>query len=172
MQVILAPARIPVPGRSTKDREPVIGRGSVRFGVGPDIPVGFRVIEGLSTLGKPRVLVRCMAQHQIDHHFQPKGRGSVNHCIKIRERPEHRVHIAVIGHIIAKILHRRSEKRRNPNRVDPKRGDIRQALHDAQQIADTVPVTVLKRARIDLIDHRAAPPFALNRWPRIWVYCL
>ena len=43
--------------------------------------------------------------------------------------------------------------------VDAERGDVVEPPHDAGQVADAVAVAVLKGARIDLIDHPAAPPF-------------
>ena len=44
VQVILAPPRVPGPGRSAEYGLPIIGRRPVRLCVGPDVPVGSRII--------------------------------------------------------------------------------------------------------------------------------
>ena len=48
------------------------------------------------------------------------------------------------------------------HRIDAEIGDIVQPLDDAGKIADAVAIGILKRARIDLIDYRAAPPFGIG----------
>ncbi len=78
--------------------------------------------------------------------------------VEILERAEHGVDRAVVLDVVAVVGHRRLEERRDPDRVDAERGDVLEAPGDAGQIADAVAVAVLKAARVDLIDHRPAPP--------------
>ena len=44
--------------------------------------------------------------------------------VEIGERAEHRIDVAIVGDVVAEILHRRGEEGRDPDRVDAERGDI------------------------------------------------
>ena len=158
VQVILLAPRIPGPGRTAEHRQPVVRRRAIGLRIGPDIPVGLVIRPVLARLGKPGMRVRGMAQHQVDHHLQVQRIGPCDHRIEIRQRAEHRIDIAVIADVIAEVLHRAGEERADPDRIRAQTGDMRQALHDAAQIANAIAVRILKTARIDLIDDGTAPP--------------
>jgi len=81
-----------------------------------------------------------------------------DHLVEIGKAAEHRVHVPILGHVIAEILHRRGEERADPDRVGAEAGDMRQAADDAQKVTDAVAIRVLKTAGVDLIDHRTPPP--------------
>ena len=70
MQIILAAACVPGPSRTAKNRQPIVGRRAVRFGVGPDKPIGLRVHFIGAAFLKPRVRVRRVGNHLINHHLQ------------------------------------------------------------------------------------------------------
>ena len=70
VKIILFATRIPLPRRATKNREPVIRRGAVGIGVGPDIPIGLRICPVLAALLKPKVLIRSMSQDHVDDDLQ------------------------------------------------------------------------------------------------------
>ena len=78
--------------------------------------------------------------------------------IEIRHGAKQRIDAGVIGNVVTEIRHRRRENRRQPNRIDAERFQIRQARNDPVDIADAVAVGVLKRARIDLIENAVSPP--------------
>ena len=166
VQIILHPPAVPLPGRAAEDRQPVVGRRAVGLGVGPDIPIGLGVVAARAAFDEPRMRLGGMRQHEVDHHPDVQGMRRLDDGVEIRQRAEHRIDIAVIGNVVAEILHRRGEERRNPDRVYPERGYVRQTLHDAAQIADPVSIGVLIAARINLIDHRAAPPVGVGRHAR------
>src|SRR5437899_5483454 len=79
-------------------------------------------------------------------------------AFEIGHRAEQRIDLAIVGDVVAEIRHRRLEERRNPDRIDAKSRDVVELGHDARQIADAVAIAVEKAARINLIDHGAAPP--------------
>ena len=81
MQIILAAPRVPMPRRPTDNRQPIVGGGAVRFGISPNIPVGFRVIATFAAFGKPRVLVSGVTLHQINHYLKPERMGRFHHAI-------------------------------------------------------------------------------------------
>jgi len=109
------------------------------------------------------MLIGTVAQHQVDQHLEPQLVGAVDQRVEIPKRAEHRVHVAVIGHVIAEIQHRRAEERRDPDRINTQIGHVIQPVDDPGQIADPVAVAVLETARVDLVDHRAAPPVPIRR---------
>ena len=100
-----------------------------------------------------------MADHLIDDHFQPQFMRPHHQRVEIRQRAELRIDVTVVADVIAHIVHRRGEKRRQPDRINAQRGDMLQPRGDPRQIADAIAIAVLKTARIDLIDHRTTPPF-------------
>ena len=81
--------------------------------------------------------------HLIDNHFETERVGTLQQPIKIVQRPENRVYIAIIGHVIAEILHGRGEERRDPDAIHPKGRDMVETLCDAVQISNAVPIRVL-----------------------------
>ena len=162
VQVILLAPAVPLPRRATKDRQPVVGRRAVLLGVGPDVPVGLGVVATGARFRKPRVHVGGVRQHQVDHYAQAQLVRHVHQRVKVGQRAEHRVDVAIVADVIAEILHRRGEERRDPDRIDAQRGDVGQAAGDAVEITDTVTVAVLKAAGVDLVNHRTAPPVLVS----------
>src|SRR3546814_10833714 len=65
---------------------------------------------------------------------------------------------AIVGNVIAEIGHRGGINRGNPDRIDAESDQIIQPLLNAFQIADAIPVHILKGTGIDLIDDPAFPP--------------
>ena len=108
------------------------------------------------------MLVRGVGNDDIRHHLQPQPVRFSQQCVEISKCPEERVNIAVIRYVVAEILHRRFRNRGDPDRVCAEFGDVGQVLDNALQIADAIAVAVLKAARVDLIDHRPAPPVGIG----------
>ncbi len=103
----------------------------------------------------------------VDQDLQAQLVRLGDHGIEIGQGAEHRVDRAVIGDVVAEVLHRRGEEGRDPDRIDTQRGDMVQPAGNAAQVAHAVAIAVLEAARVDLVDRRAAPPFgglALLLW--------
>ena len=141
--ILLAPG-IPMPGWPAEHRQPVVGRGAIGARVHPEEPVGFGIGEALTAFLKERVLVRAMVQNLVDDDFQPQGMGAGDQRVEIGKGAERRIDPHVVGHVIAHVLHRRGEDRRQPDAIAPQRRDVIEAAGDARQIADAVAVGVLK----------------------------
>src|SRR5690606_30554835 len=150
---------VPGPARSVEDRLPVAGRRTVRLRFGPDVPVGLGIVAAGPALGEPGMLVRSMAVDLIDQHLEPELVSAGEHPVEIGERPEDRIDIAIVGDVVAEILHRRGEEWREPDRVYAEGGDVLQPFGDAGQVADPVAVRIREAARVDLVDDRAFPPW-------------
>ncbi|MDQ1131880.1 hypothetical protein QE386_000475 [Pseudoxanthomonas winnipegensis] len=112
------------------------------------------------------MLVRAVAEHLVDHHLQAQRMRLGQQGVEVGQRAEQRIDIAVVGDVIAEVGHGRLEERRDPDRVHAQAGDVVQALDDAGQVAHAIAIGVLEAARIDLIDHRAAPPVVHCRSPK------
>ncbi|EGE59994.1 hypothetical protein RHECNPAF_1760086 [Rhizobium etli CNPAF512] len=167
VQVILHARRIPRPCRAAEDRQPVVRRRAVRLGVGPDIPVGLGVGFAGAALHEPGVLIGAVRDDQIDHHADAEAMSLRDHCVEVHQRAEDRIDILIIGNVVTEIAHRRGEEGRDPDRIDAEACHMRQAGSDALEVADAVAVGILIGARIDLIDHRAAPPVLIGGQDRL-----
>ena len=158
VQVKLAAARIPLPGRAAKHRQPIVGRGAVGLLVGPHIPVGLGIVAAATAFDEPGMHVGRVRQHLVDHDLQAQRVGARHQLVEIGQSAEQRIDVAIVGYVVAEILHRRREKRRDPHNVDAQAGDVVELGCDAGQVADAVAIAVQKAAWIDLIDDGAAPP--------------
>ena len=81
---------------------------------------------------------------------------------KSAERAEPGVDVAVVVHVVAAVGQRRGVERAQPYRVHPERSQVRDPRRDAAQVADAVTVGVGEAARVDLVDHRLAPPVGVG----------
>src|ERR1700721_678070 len=77
---------------------------------------------------------------------------------KILHRAEQGIDASVIRDVVTEIGHWRGKDRRQPDRVDAKRLQIRQPLDDPLEVADAVTIGILKGSRIDLIKNAVPPP--------------
>ncbi|MCY1365290.1 hypothetical protein D9M69_521300 [compost metagenome] len=161
VQVVLPPARVPLPGRTAEDREPVGGRRAVGLGVGPHVPVGLGVVARAAAFGEPGVLVGGVREHLVDDELQAQRMHACAHRVEVGQRAVQRIDRAIVGHVVAEVLHGGAEEGRDPDRVDAQAGDVVELRRDAGQVADAVAVAVHEAARVDLVDHRAPPPFAV-----------
>ena len=158
VQVILHAPAVPMPAGTAKDREPVVGRAAIGLGVGPDVPIGLFIGARKAAFGEPGVAVGRVRDHLIDDDFQAQRMGLFQQPVEIFERAESRIDVAIIGDVVAEVLHGRGKDRGEPDGIDPQIGDIFEPRCDAHQIAYAIGVVILKRARVNLVDHRAAPP--------------
>jgi hypothetical protein len=107
-----------------------------------------------------------VAEHLVDHHFQAQCVRAFQQSVEVGQGAEQRIHIAVVGDVVAEVRHRRLEERRDPDRVHAQAGDVAKPLHDPRQVADTIAIGVEETARIDLVHDGAAPPlFRSHRRP-------
>jgi len=101
-------------------------------------------------------------QHLIDHHLEAEFVRTLHECADIVKRAEHRVDVAIVADVVAEVLHRALEERRQPDRINAEPGHVFQFAGDARQVADAVAVAVGVAARIDLVDHATAPPIVVR----------
>lgn len=115
-----------------------------------------------ATFGQPGVAAGGVRQYQVDHHLQAQFVGTTDQGIEVGQGAELRIDVAVVGDVIAEVGYGRAHEGRDPDGVDAEVGHVGQAAGDAGEIADAIAVAVLEGARIDLVDHRATPPVAVD----------
>jgi len=159
VEVILAAAGVPLPGATAEDGRPVVGRRTILLGIGPDIPVSAGIGAAELALAEPGVFGRGVRQHLVHDHLHAERVGAGDQRVEIVEAAEEPIDLLIVGDIVAHVGLGRLVDRREPDAIDAEGGNVIEAAHDAREVTDAVTVAVLKGARIDLIDHSAAPPF-------------
>ena len=162
VHVILPPGGVPFPGWPAEHRQPVVRRGAVGLGIGPDIPVRLGIGARQPAFGEPGMLVGRMRDHLVDDDLEPQRMGLLHQVVEILQRAESGVDIAIVGDVVAEVAHGRGEYRRQPDGVNAQIGNIVEATGDTHQIANAIAVLILKGARVDLIDYRATPPILIE----------
>jgi hypothetical protein len=172
---------VPLPGRAigvghttpaaaTEDAAPVV-RGEVAVRAGPVAEDVTGALRGAGLGGErgpePLVLAARVVGHEVDQDLEPEGVSGVNEHLGVVQRAEAWVDVAVVGDVVAGVVHRRDVERREPHRVDAEVAQVGQARRDARQVADAVTVAVAPTARIDLVDHRVPPPRAVGGVGRV-----
>ncbi len=84
--------------------------------------------------------VRGMADNLVDNDFETVFMGARYQAVIIFKCSEHRIDILKIADVITKIVHRRLEKRRQPDCINPEIGNIPHFTGNAWQVTYTVPV--------------------------------
>src|ERR1700704_515983 len=104
------------------------------------------------------MLVGGVIGHEFEQNLEPLPMGLRQQFVEVCQVAEAWIYIAIVGDVIAEINHRRRVNGRDPDRFDPKADKIVEPLLYPFEVAYTVVVSVLKRARVDLIDHACLPP--------------
>src|SRR6476620_10638343 len=104
------------------------------------------------------MLVGGVIGHEVEQNLKPSPMGFHQQVVEVRQRTEAWIYVAIVGNVIAEINHRRRVNGRDPDRFDPKADKIVEPLLYPFEVAYTVVISVLKGARIDLIDHACLPP--------------
>jgi hypothetical protein len=96
--------------------------------------------------------------HQVDDHADHERVRLTHERVDVGQRPEQRVDVAVVGHVVARVALRRDVEGAQPNGVHTERRQVGQTRDDAGEVTDAVAVRVGERTRVDLVDNGAAPP--------------
>ena len=151
-----------IPGRTGEQALPVVRRGVAAVVPAPNIILMVLIMPVLLGGLKPGVLVRSMVHHQV--HDQPHAplMDLTKQTVKIRHGAKVVHNIVVVGNIVAIIVIWAFVHGAAPNAVHPQVLKIIQLFDNAVNVADTVAVGILKRARINLVKHSLFPPLWRN----------
>ena len=126
VQVPLPGRVVPRPGPADRRevRDPVVRRlpvGAALVAVAPDVPVAPGVVAGGAGLGEPRVPVGGVVRDEVDDDPHAARVGLRDELVEVRQRPEERVDVGVVGDVVAVVGHGRDVERREPDRLDAER---------------------------------------------------
>src|SRR5918999_47991 len=102
--------------------------------------------------------VRAVVRHPVDDDPHATSVYVLHEGVEVGERPEARVDVAVVGHVVAEVRHRRWIERGEPQRLDAELLEVAEPGAQAAQVAHAVVVAVGERARIHLVDGSVLPP--------------
>ena len=154
------------PAGPAEERGPVVRRGVPAFAK----PIG-KVEHGAFGGSRPggkgrleeRVFVGAVVGDDVDDDADAEGLGGVDQGLGVVHGAEERVNAPVVGDVVAGVLLRGGEEGGEPDGVHAQGGDLGQLGGDAGKVAHAGPGRVLEGARVDLVDHRPAPPFFARR---------
>ena len=104
--VILVGGGVECPGAATEVAQPVVGRPASGRTVAPDVPVTLRVVARAAAFAEPRVLIGRVVRHEIENHPEIAAVRVRKERIEVRQRAELRCDVAVVGNVVAAVLHR------------------------------------------------------------------
>ena len=91
---------------------------------------------------KPRVLVGGVVDDQFGDHLEAEAVRLVQHVAKVVQGAELRVHVLVVGNVIAVILERRGVEGHQPDGVDAQVADVLQLGRQAFEVADAIGIGI------------------------------
>ncbi len=129
------------------------------IGIGPHVVVAM-IRPRLRATGalKPRVLIRRVVDHQLRNHADAACVRFLNEALHVGKLAVVRMHIAVIGDVVAVVAPRRRIERQQPDRIHAELGDVIELRDQARKIADAVVVRVEERLDVHLINDRVFVP--------------
>ena len=107
------------------------------------------------------MLVGCVVGDEVDDEAHVPLLDAGEHGVEVSHRTEVAHDGAIVADVVAVVGVGGGEVWREPNDVDAKLLKVIEVLGDAFQVANSIAVGVLERARIDLVDDGFFPPFGL-----------
>jgi len=162
VQVVLLENLVVLPCVALEQAVPVVGR--VHAAVQPHAPLAPEVVvvipaeRVLPALLKPRVLGRCVVDHEIHDHPEAAGVRLRDDLVKHLERTVLGVDVAVVGDVVAVVRVWRGVERREPDARHAEALDVVELAEHAPEVADAVTVTVAEAPRPDLVEHHVLVP--------------
>ncbi len=99
-----------------------------------------------------------VAGHEVQEHSESELVRTGHQGVEILKGAERRLHAPKVADVIAVVRVGRRVDRRQPHRLHAQLRDVIQPLGHARQVADPVPIGVLERPYVDLVDGRLLPP--------------
>ena len=131
--------------------------------VAPDVivPLG-RADRGIPRRLEPRVLVRCVIDHQLGDHPDVAAVGLPDEEAEILAGPVAGVDAPIVGDVVTIVAERRGVERQEPEAGHPQILEVVELLHQAREVADPVVVAVEEGLDVDLVDNRIAIPLRVG----------
>jgi hypothetical protein len=133
-------------------------------GVTPHVefaPVILRL--GLTGPPKPRVLVGRVVEHELDDDAETAAVRLAQKALEVAHRAVRRVNPRVVRGVVAIVLQGRGAEGKQPESGDAEILQVVEPLGQAAEISDAVPVAVVERADVELVDDRVFVPEGIVR---------
>ena len=157
--VVLLRHRIPRPVRGLGVGEDDARALVLLVAVAPHVVVALaRALRRAPRRLEPGVLVGGVVDHELGDHLEPAAMRLGHEGAEVLARPVVRMHVAVIGDVVAVVLERRRIERQQPHRVDAELLDVVELGGEAGEVADAVAVRVEERLDVQLVDDRVLVP--------------
>ena len=88
----------------------------------------------------------------------PASCASGDHPICLVQGSVDRFDVAIVGHVVAGVRHRRRVPRVDPDGIDAEARQVRQSSAQTGDVADAVAVPIGETADVDLVDDGGLPP--------------
>ena len=129
------------------------GRRSTRRSRASDEPGGARRARL-----EPRVLVGGVVDDELGDDLQPAPVRFAHERAEVVARAVVRMHVVVVGDVVAVVAQRRRIERQQPDRVDAELLDVVELVGQPAEVADAVVVRVEERLDVQLVDDRVLVP--------------
>ena len=146
-------------GLAANERHTVTG---AKAGVRPDIAVGILILFRLAALLKPCVFLAGMAGHQVQQHMDALGMSCFKQRFGIRVGAIAGGNQLIIAHIIPGVLERGIKAGVDPKGVAPQLFDVIQLFDNPLQIADAIPVGIIKALGVNFVKNCVFQPLFQN----------
>ena len=145
MPVVRLGHRIPGPIRSFRIGEDDARAEIFLIRVAPYIKIALRRARGrVARSLKPRMLIRGMVDDQFGDHLEAEAVRLLQHVAKIVERAELRMHVLVIGNVIAVVFERRGVEGHQPDGIDAQVPDVLELGSQTLEISNAIGIGVQK----------------------------
>src|SRR5579884_1286542 len=104
------------------------------------------------------MLIGSMIGDKVQDELEVTLMGLLKQGVQVLQGPEERMHIGIVGNVIAKIGHRRRIDGREPDGVDAEPAQVIELAGDSRQISHAIAIAIEKTAGVDLINHPRLPP--------------
>ncbi len=158
VQVVLAARLVQRPGGVTIGRQPVVRRPAVRPRVGPHVVLAARRRRIAGRLHEPGVRAAGVVRHQVQQHPQAPPPGLGDEPVQVGQGAQFRVHVPVVGDVVAPVVVRRRHGRGQPDAVHAEPVQVIQPGDDTVQVAVPIAVAVLPGPDVHLVEGGTGPP--------------
>jgi hypothetical protein len=157
--VVLLRDRVPRPVRRFRVGEDDARAGVLVRVVAPHVEVALGAALGRAPRRlEPGMLVRGVVDDELGDHAQPAGVRLLHEALHVLARAVGRMHVLVVGDVVAVVEQRARVERHDPDRVHAQVADVVELVGEAAEIPDAVAVRVEERLHVHLVDDRVHVP--------------
>ena len=130
----------------------------IRWRVGPHVPIRVRAGLARARVLEPRVLIRRVVEHEVEHHPDVALVRGGDERVERREVAVIGIDISIIRDVVSGVLERGRHDGHEPDGVDAEVLQVVELRREPREIADAVAVRVLERAHVHLVKHGVSIP--------------